>query len=303
MTVEINNFPFRAKIGMVFTSYTDHLPFMKYALTQYRKIDDMFIVGAFDKRLITPESHKRNIPYGDIWSLAHMWVTKHHTFGGHAKRHGWIWSHIYASSVLRTFPNIKHIFTSNGDCIWERPQGVHKIIEILGDNDFMSGQSYTRSVSDGFNFIHTCSMVFSREAYFSFVDYIIDNVSKETATVSFSPESLINKWSNKKIDDKWVKNRKWIHAPIQPFYPDGSHDMYCESNADSTWKRLLGFRNLEAEKNYRREMKLVPLPSKYFDLRDKNLYKDVDRNSLIKYYETENLEYLEKWYKYGKKDK
>lgn len=292
--VEINQFPFNAKIGMVLTTYTDHMPFLRYALTQYRKVKDMYIIGAFDPRLITGNSHERNIPFGDIMSLAHSWVFKHHTFGGHAKRHGWLWSQIYASSVIRSFENIEWVISANGDCCWDNPQGIYKIIENMEkyELDFMSGQSFTRH-TDKFNFIHTCSMIFHFEAYWDFIDFVFEKVEGETDTVSFSPEGLIQQWL--KRSDHW----QWKHAPIQPKYPNGDHDFYCECNSDSTWKHLLGFRNLEAEKTYRQMEKLEPLDKKYFDMRDEKWYKDQDKG-LLKYYKDGNKKHLEEWYSYFK---
>jgi hypothetical protein len=269
------------------------MPFLKYALKQYRKVKDMYIIGAFDPRLITNKSHERNIPYGDIMSLAHSWVFKHHTYGGHAKRHGWIWSHMYASSILRSFENFDWIISANGDCCWDNPNGIHSLLKMMEDEDldFMSGQSFTRH-TDGFNFVHTCSMIFSTEAYYDFIDWVFENVEGEKDTVSFSPEGLIQQWLRK---DVWI----WDHAPIQPKYPNGDHDFYCECNSDSTWKDALGFRNLEAEKRYRQENKLEPFDKKYLDLRDEKWYKDQDKG-LLKYYKTNDRKHLNEWYKYFK---
>jgi len=290
--VEINQFPVNAKIGMVLTTYSNHLPFLSYALTQYRKVKDMYIIGAFDPRLIRKDSPERNIPFTDIITKAHSWVFKHHTFGGHAKRHGWIWSHIYASSILRTFDNIEWIVSANGDCCWDRPEGIHEIIAMMEDKElyFMSGQSFTRH-TDGFNFIHTCSMIFHAEAYWDFIDYVTDNVFGEKKTISFSPEGLIQQWLRK---DDW----KWEHAPVQPKYPNGDHDFYCECNSDSTWKRHLKFRNIEAEKRYRQENHLEPIQKKYFDLRDKKWYRDQDKQ-LIDYYRSGNEECIKEWWRYA----
>ena len=285
-----NNFPFNAKIGMVFTSHFDHLPYMEYALKQYRKIDDMFIVGAYDSRHINPllKDKKERLPFPEIWYLAHMWVFKHYTWSGFSKRNGWNWLQIYGSSILKRFENMEYIFVSNGDCIWEKPEGVYEIIDILGDDDFMSGQSFTRH-TDGFNFIHTCSMVFKRDSYFSFIDFAISLI-KESDCAGVSPESIIN---------RWVKNNniKWNHSPIQPTYENGDHDMYCESGNESTWKNILGFRNLIAEKNYRCHVGAEPLDKKYIDLRDPVFYwNDHDRKTLYNYYTTGDRRYISMWH-------
>jgi hypothetical protein len=290
---EVNLFPLNAKIGLIFTCHMGHMPYMKYALQQYRKIEDMFIVGAYDSRIVTPDTDKRRgFPFPDIWYLAHMWFTKHYTWGGHHKRHGWIWLQIYASSILRQYKNIKYIFTANGDCVWDRPEGVNEIIEMLGDNDFMSGQSQTRE-TDGWEFIHTCSMVFKRDAYFDFIDFILD-MMPDSSTVSFSPEYLIQLWTKE-------HNIKWDHAPVQPYYTTGEfkgrHDTYCEEGGPSTWRDVLGFRNLESEKNWLCSKHKEPLDVKYFDLRDIKLYyRDHDKNTLVNYYLTGDERYIRMWW-------
>jgi len=294
-----NLFPLNAKIGMVFTSHNGHMPYMKYALQQYREIEDMFIVGAYDSRLVSSLSKDRSgFPYADIWSLAHMWVTKHYTFGGHQKRHGWIWLHLYASAILKQFKNIEYIFSGNGDCVWDKPQGVYEIIDILGDNDFMSGQSETRH-TDGHNFIHTCTMVFKRDAYFDFIDFIMEKMPTSTPA-SYSPENLIQLWAKDK-----ERNVKWEHAPVQAVYTSGAweghRDTYCEEGGPSTWRDVLGFRNLEAEKNWRCSNHKEPLDQKYFDLRECRkgvapYYRDHDKNTLCMYYITGDERYKKMWW-------
>ena len=286
---EENSFPFHAKIGLVFTTYHGHIPYMKYALKQYRKIKDMFIIGAYDACTTRPEDKTLyRLPYPDVWYLAHIWAFKHYTWGGHRKRHGWLWSHIYASAILRQFKNIEYIFSANGDCVWDKPQGVNEIIELLGDNDFMAGQSETRH-TDKFNFIHTCSMVFKREAYFSFIDFIFEKLP-EAGTVSYSPESMIQQWARK-------GDVKWEHAPKQAVYTSGEWkgkcDTYCEEGGPSTWRDVLGFRNLIAEKNWKCTNRKPPLDKKYFDLRDyKTHFSDFDRDTLCQYYLTGDMRYI-----------
>ncbi len=294
----INQAPFNANIGLVFTSHKGHMPYMRYALTQYRKIEDMYILGAYDPREVTPNSPNKNgFPYPDIWYLAHAWVTKHYTWGGLYKRHGWLWLHLYASAILKQFDNLKHIFSANGDCVWDKPEGVYTLIdEILGDNDFMSGQSQTRE-TDGFNFIHTCSLVFKRDAYFDFIDFIKYHV-KISDTASFSPENLIQMWVKS-------NNIKWEHAPEQPIYPNGEykgqHDIYAETGTPSTWSKILGYKNIEAEKNWRCSNGINPFDKRYFDLRDithnKALYySDHDKNTLCQYYLTGDYRYVKMWW-------
>jgi hypothetical protein len=303
MTKELlheNVFPTKAKIGMVFTSHSSHLPFMKYALEKFREIDDMYVIGAYDPRTTNPHHETlMYLPRPNMWHLAHAWVFRHSTWTGFPKRHGWIWLQMYASSILKRFENIEYIFTGNGDCVWDKPEGVYELIDLLGDNDFMSGQSWTRH-TDNFDFIHTCTVMFKRDAYFHFMDYIYDKIlnpnSKELdglnqpETAGLNPESMINRWSRN-------NDIKWEHAPIQPYNKEG-HDMYCEEGSESTWKNIIGFRNLGAEINYRCHHGMEPLDPKYFDLTlDPKLYfNDHVKNTLHKYYTTGDERYLRMWH-------
>jgi hypothetical protein len=286
--VEENNFPFNAKMGMVFTSYKNHIMHIKYALQQYRKIKDMYIIGAYDGWYINPKYEIHNlIPYPDMWYLAHAWVFKHYTWGGHSKRHGWLWNQYYASSILRPLTNLEYIWTSNGDCCWDRPEGVYEIIDLLGDADLMSGQS--EHYQSGNPMIHSCSMIFKRDVYFSFIDYLIEKLKLSTSE-SYSPEKLLTDWIL-----EYDINYK--HAPVQPYYKigpyKGHHDTYCEQGCESTWRDILGFRNLIAEKTWRCNNRLEPLDKKYFDFRDvKEHWSDLDRKTLYEFYKTGDYRYI-----------
>jgi len=281
-----NSFPFIAKMGMVFTSYKGHLPFIRHVLEQYRKIEDMFIVGAYDTWYIDPDVSQTHtmLPDPKMWYLAHSWVFKHNTWSGLSKRHGWLWSHYYASSILRPLKNLEYIWTSNGDCCWDRPEGVYEIIDLLGDADFMSGQS--DYYGDGRPMIHSCSIVFKRDAYFSFIDYVIEKL-KVSGTESYSPEMLLMNWVLE-------YDIKYKHAPVQPIYKTGPYegrpDTYCEQGCESTWRDVLGFRNLIAEKNWRYNNRLPPLDKKYFDLIHSG--SDLDKNTIYKFYETGDYRYV-----------
>jgi hypothetical protein len=266
---------------------------MKYVLEQLRKVEDMYIVGAYDACTLDPSDKTLwRMPFPDVWNLAHSWVFKHNTWGGHRKRHGWIWSQLYGSSILRRFENIEYIFSGNSDCAWDKPEGVNELIDVLGDNDFMSGQSETRH-TDGFNFIHTCTMIFKREAYFDFIDYMFEKIPYG-GTASYSPESLMQQW----VRDNDIK---WAHAPKQAMYSRGPFkghcDTYCEDGGDSTWKDTIGFINIIAEKNWRCTNRKEPLDKKYFDLRDFEYHcTDHDRRCLLPYYKTGDRRYIQLWW-------
>jgi hypothetical protein len=117
---------------------------------------------------------------------------------------------------------------------------------------------------------------------------------------SYSPENLIQLWAK-----DTERNVKWEHAPVQSVYTNGSweghKDTYCEEGGPSTWRDILGFRNLEAEKNWRCNNNKEPLDQKYFDLRDCRkgvapYYRDHDKNTLCQYYLTGDERYKKMWW-------
>jgi hypothetical protein len=150
----------------------------------------------------------------------------------------------------------------------------------------MSGQS--EHYGNGDPMIHSCSVIFKRCAYFSFIDFIIEKMQKSTSA-SYSPEGLLTEWILK-------NDIKYKHAPIQPTYTsgefEGRHDTYCEEGGPSTWKDILGFRNIIAEKSWRCTNRKPPLDKKYFELKHLQHWNDHDKKTLYQYYITGDYRYI-----------
>ena len=81
---------------------------------------------------------------------------------------------------------------------------------------------------------------------------------------------------------------------------EGHIDHYSSRHQDSTWKRILGFRNLGAELDEGLMRRLPPLSSKYFNLesdgKGKPSYFTSDEKPLWMYYMTGDKRYLEMAY-------
>jgi len=273
----LNDFPLRTDKAIVVTSYGGHRLFLKKTLEKYME------TGAY---VICSYDGKNEYPDPDIMKIPHAWVFKHRTYGAD-KRIGWLWDTVYAAGLLLRLSEIKVIFTANGDCIWEKPQGINEIVKLLGDDCDMMASS-TES-----NLIHTCSVMFKAYVYQQFADYIAETL-KNNIPESYSPEVVLR-------DFVKYHNIKNVVVPVQPMFPEGCRykgvDHYCSYNQDSTWKRVLGFRNLGAEHKQAPIEHLEPIPKKYIDFQHN--YFTTHEQLLHKYYETNDRRWLYKYYAEG----
>lgn len=275
----MNNPLIGSNMAIIVPSYDGHLMFLKNTLSQYIKTKK-YVILAYDK-------HTESIP-SDIWSIPHSIVFKHKTWGAN-KRNGWLWNIIYASGIVKLFSNFEYIFTSNSDCVFNRPQGVDDIINVLGDYDLMS------SSSNGT--IHTCSVIWKRQPFLDFVSYLRLNLEKNIPK-SHSPEVLLRDWaSENKIKVKV--------PPLQAKYPEGHRyagaiDHYSSYYQNSTFKNILGFKNLGGEHKWSCLEHLEPVPDRYFDLRgDGKFLNQHEKTTLLNFYITQDRRWLYKYWAEG----
>jgi hypothetical protein len=162
----------------------------------------------------------------------------------------------------------------------DKPEGMDDLVKLLGDDDFMSGQSEEGRT------IHSADMIFKVEAFNKLLDYMAKR-HKVAVWGSMSVETLIN-------DALRQIGFKVKHAPKQPIDPkDNSVDYYCKIGGESTFKDIIGFRNLYAEQEHRENNALEPLSKDYFDNFMDWLYMpDCLRAHLCKYYDTGDRRYL-----------
>jgi hypothetical protein len=280
--------PCNATIAIIVTSWEGHLIWLKNTLLSYRKTNQ-FVILAYDNPFL---SWNFNTPVDNVlpravhYLLANAVVNKHITYG-YSKRAGWNWDILYAKGIISLFPNIKYVYCTNGDCLIEKPDGFPELIKILGDGDVMAGQSSGE-------YMHTASLLFKVEAFNKFADYVYNRV-KTTVFGSASPELLLGE-AKKKL------NLKETLAPKQPMYSvDNTFDWYCVENQPSTFKDVIGFRNLGGEHShlYHNENKiedLEPLPKELFDnYNNWGYFPGKDRATLCKYFDTGDKTYLRKW--------
>lgn len=280
-----NNVPFETDTIIISPVWYAQMKWLKYTLTSYMKTGK-YVLISYDHHLPeTGGSIDKYIPPIDVLSIPHSWVFKHLTYDAD-KRNGWLWDTVYAAGIVKQFNNLKYIFTINGDCAIDRPEGINELIELLGDNDLMSQSSE--------KIIHTCSVIYKRDAFLKLTDSYLETM-KTLVPESYSPEVLLT-------DSVKNLNLKEKVAPLVPLFPNiekdfaGQVDHYSMYNEDSTWKQIIGFRNLGAESNQGSMRRIDPLPSKYYDLRNDGQFLDGFEKPLLQYYKTGDKRYLYKYW-------
>jgi hypothetical protein len=283
--------PFECDTAIIVTSYHGQLGWLKATLTNYRK-SGHYVILAYDNpayiwsNLGSVDYNIRFFPHPLHYLLAHAVVIKHKTYDAD-KRVGWFWDVWYAQGIIKNLPNIKYVYVTNGDCIVEKPEGFQELKEILGDGDLMSGQSTPGST------IHTADMIMKVEAFHKIFDYFSDRM-RFHIMASQSPEALLRD----AVDEMGLKE-VMAEQPIDP--TDGSVDYYGKHNSDSTWKRVLGFKNLYHCFEYHENNSLEPDFKHYMDdYNDWMYFRDDWRNTICRYYETGDRRYLQMFWDRGK---
>lgn len=266
-------------MAIIVTSYEGHKPFLKYALSRYRETKK-YVLCSYDR-------HNDNVPI-DIMNIPDAWVFKHPTFGAE-KRNGWLWDIIYASGMISLYDNLEYIVTTNGDCVWDKPQNIDKLVELMGDADIMSASSNGT--------IHTCNVIWKRDCFMDFVMYVQSKLFINTPQ-SHSPEVLLRDF----IGSSRYRNKS---LPEQPRFPknhfyEGKVDHYSSYRQPCTWSKIIGYRNLGGEHKAACLEHLEPVPEKYFDLRDDGIFLNKhERDTLFWYFVTGDRRYLYKYWAEG----
>jgi len=288
--MNLNSKPFETDTAIIVTSYPGQLCWLKATLESYR-LTGAYVILSFDNHnyiwnnLDALDYILRVLPRPIHYLLAHAVVVKHKTYEAD-KRTGWYWDVKYAQSIINGFTNIKYVYCTNGDCILEKPEGMDKLKEILGEGDFISGQSTPGGT------IHTADVLYKVDAFNKIMDYMTERM-KVCIMGSQSPECLLrDAVTTLKLNEVFAQ---------QPLKEDGEIDWYCTQNLPSTFKDVLGFRNLYAELEYRENNGLEPLDKKFFDSYNNWMYLRSEwQISLCKYYETGDRRYLQMWWDMGK---
>ncbi len=286
----LNALPTEKDVAIIVTAWQGQLKWLEATLRAYRQTG-AFVILAYDQHFYpwtkpTPQDALRTMPNGRHFQLANAVVFKPLTADA-GKRNGWNWSVRYAQGILRQFPNIKKVYITNGDCLFEKPEGFTNLLKLVDDCDLISGQTTPNGT------IHTANVLFKREAFDAIFDYI-NRLMHVPVIGSRSAESNLKEAVAR-------LGLKVGIAPVQPLDLDGTIDSYARYGQDSTWKQLVGFRNLFAEFEQAANDGLeVAWLKPYADsFMDWLYWSGEERAMLCKYWETGDRRYLYQFWDAG----
>lgn len=288
ISINANSIPCQTDFAIIVTSWTGQLKWLNYTLTQYR-LSNAFVILAYDNPFYpwmqpNPAMMTRCMPNLHHYVLANSVVHKHIT-GDADKRVGWFWDVRYAQGIIKQFSNIKYVYVTNGDCVCERPEGFREVIELMGDAQVMAGQSRE-------GVVHTADVMFKVEAFHKVFDYMHE-MFRVPVIGSRSPEGSMYE----AIVNTGVRLK---HAPEQPLDKDGTIDSYSRYDQESTWKRILGYKNLFAIQETAWNEGTEPLDKKYVDPYGDWIYFAGDeRETVCRFWETGDRRYLYQWHDRG----
>ena len=285
LVFNLNSLPCDVDTAIIVTSWSGHLKYLKSTLASYRRTGQFVILSfdlsqnyIWDRALDAEQYISMSMPRPIHYLTAHSTVFKHKTYDAD-KRTSHFWNLRYAQGIVNLYPNIKYVYCTNGDCIWEKPEGIGELISILGDGDLMSGQSQPDKT------IHTADILYTKEAFNKVINYMAYRM-KVPVIGSTSAECLLRDAVN-------VHKLKETYAPKQPLDDNGDLDFYCGKGGDSTFKEAVGFRNLSAEQEYRENRALEPISKEYVDNFHNWLYFNAgEQETICRYYDTGDRRYL-----------
>lgn len=283
-----NSWPCEPKVAVIVTAWYGQLKYLAKTLESYRR-SGAYVILAYDNPFLPwmrPSEHNviRCLPNQKHFTLAHSVVFKHITYDA-SKRNGWFWDVRYAQGILKQFKNIEYVYCTNGDCIWDRPEGLNELVGFVADGDLMPGQQ-TEST------YHTAAVLYKIDAFNKIFDYAFETM-KTSIIGSHSAENLLR-------DAVHQLKLKVVKAPIQPLDKDGTIDMYSRYGQNSTLKSVVGYRNLFAEQETAWNNSTEPLPASYVDdYMDWIYFSGDEKDSLCKFYKNGDRRYLYQYWDKG----
>lgn len=286
----LNSLPAEKDTAIIVTSWSGQLKWLKSTLRSYRETG-AFVIMAYDQHFFpwappTAQEFLRTMPNPKHYQLASSVVFKHLT-GDAAKRNGWFWSVRYAQGILKQFKNIKYVYLTNGDCVFEKPEGFKSLLKLLDNCDLISGQI------TGNGTIHTANVLFHVKHFHAIFDYMAELMRVPVLGSRSAERNLLEAVQQLKLK---------VGVPEkQPLDRDGTIDCYARFGQESTWKDLVGFRNLFAEYEQAANdgLELDWIKPYVDNFQDWLYWSGEEKETICRYWETGDRRYLMKFWDHG----
>jgi len=263
-------------VGILLTSHPGNRPYLKASIETHKKLG-YWICVAYDN-YINPAleiiDYNSIFPAKDVMDNIDTFVMPHHqTWGGVLFPYFWLLK--IGINVLLDF---KYIYCCNGDCILEKPENFHLLLEQLGDNDIL-GCGPVRE-----NSFNTTGMIAKTSSLKAIIQHFQDH---------FLPFEVYEKYTQEigNTEGRFMRAIKDLGLKVAITLPE-PFDEQIGIEKKGWWYENLGLRHIHAEHNQAYRRKGIPPEPKYFDDR----FIGDEFGIISKYWETKDVKILENWW-------
>ena len=269
------------KVGILITSHQGNRPFLKACIDTHKKLG-LWITLAYDNYVdpTWPDiDHDKFLPAKDVMHDVDLFLMPHHQVWG-GVMYPFFWLMKWGVDAMQSF---EYIYCINGDFVIEKPEGLPKLLELLGDGDYLS-YGPSSDTTESSCFIAKTSAI--KRIMQHFQDHFIPWDTYEKYTQEFGNCEARFARAIRELGLKVVRaepGRCPSHNPCEQLHQSGY----------GTWYDLLGFRHIHGELGYAYRYKGIPPSSKYLDER---YTSSNDLDAIKKFEETGDIKYIEEWW-------
>ena len=181
------------------------------------------------------------------------------------------WNMFLGLKTLKSL-GFEYVFNINGDCIMEKPDGVDKLFEMLGNADIIACEYHKDK------YLGTMAWLAKMDVALKMWEMNMEKLYQQNFGNAEARMGIFAKQLNLKVIP--------VDNPSDHHFKDWNHK--------NTFREILGIRHLHAEHKVRRWEKKEPIEEKYFD---KNFLNGHEQKTLLKYWETGNRNFIKEWWK------
>lgn len=258
------------EIAIIVPSHKYQNVWLKSCLEQCSKTG-FWTMLAFDNPFYQKNlKHENILPSVEALMFADEILMKPKTWGsGVGTPHSW---NMYLGLKMIHSLGFKYVFNVNGDIILEKPEGVAKLREKLGDNDVIACEYHPN------RYLGTMVWLCKTDIAMKLWEMNMEKMYQQNFGNAEARMGIFAKRLNLKVTP--------VQNPADHHFKDWTHN--------NTFRNMLGLRHLHAEHKVRRWDKKEPIEEKYFD---KKFLNGHERKTLARYWETGDKIFLKNWWK------
>jgi len=275
----LENGKWQKNIGILITSHRGNRAYLRGCLETHKKLG-YWITVMYDNPYESSFHHLNHndlLPPIDLIGMMDTFVIPHHqTWGGVLYPYFWLLN--LGGELLQNF---EYIYCINGDMIIEKPEGFPKLLELLGDGDFLGVGPDRKVVKRCFN---TAGFISKTEAFRAIMKHFKERLIPLEAYEKYTQES----GNTEARFDRAIIDLGLNQVTVPVFPPDEQ----IRVKGIGTWYDLVGFRHIHAEHTQAYRTRGIPPELKYLDKR----FMGGEYNIIEKYWETKDEEILKGWW-------